>query len=320
MIRRAAVVLMGFAIVSTSALAGEPPVEDRAGVEAVTAEFVRAFDAGDAKAVAALFTEGARIEADGEPAVEGRDAVERRFAEIFSAEPGRTLVVKTESLRFLGADAAVEEGSAAITTPSDVEGAPGEVARSRYTATYVRKDGRWLQDSIHDRPAPEAERSPRERLAELEWLIGEWVDEDDDALVHTACEWADGGAFLIRKFRVESDHKDVMTGHQRIGWDPSLKQFRSWTFDSEGGFSQAVWSHDPGDDRWIAKSTGVLPDGRTATATNVVTRLGRDLLLWTSTDRTVGGGALPDSETITLARRPPRPTPDPSAAIKGTQP
>lgn len=319
MIRGAAMVLASTAIVATSALAGEPPAEDRAAIEAVTAEFVRAFDAGDAKAVAALFTEGARIEADGEPAVEGRDAIERRFAEMFSDEPGRTIAVKADSLRFLGTDAALEEGSAAVTSPPDVEGAPGEVVHSRYMVAYVRKDGRWLQDCIHDHPAPEAQATAHERLAELEWLIGEWVDEDDAARVHTACEWADGGAFLVRKYRVESDRKDVMTGHQRIGWDPRLKQFRSWTFDSEGGFSQAVWSHDPSDGRWIAKSTGVMPDGRAATATNVVTRLGRDLILWTSTDRTMGGRALPDSETITLARRPPRPTPDP-AAPRGTQP
>lgn len=324
MFRRAGTFLSAVAIGSATALAAEPPATDRAAVEAVVAEFVRAFDAGDAKAVAALFTEGARIEAEGSPPIEGREAIERRFAERFAEGLGQTIVVKTESLRFLGSDAAVEEGSAAIATPSGPEGEPAEVVRSRYTAAYVRKDGRWLQDSIHDYPgADDADKSPRERLADLEWLIGEWIDEDDDARVHTTCEWADGGAFLVRKYRVEVDRKDVMTGLQRIGWDPRLKQFRSWTFDSGGGFSEAVWSREPDADRWIAKTTGVLTDGRTVSATNILTRAGRDILLWASVDRTLGGRALPDAETITLVRRPPQPAPVTSnqpASSRGTQP
>lgn len=324
MSRRAGTFFAGILIGSASTLAAEPPAADRAVVEAVVAEFVRAFDAGDAKAVAALFTEGARIEAEGSPPIEGREAIEASFADRFAEGLGQTIVVKTECLRFLGADAAVEEGSAAITTPPDSEGEPAEVARYKYTAAYVRKDGRWLQDSIHDYPAAaDAQKTPRERLAELEWLIGEWIDEDDAARVHTACEWADGGAFLVRKYRVEVDRKDVMTGLQRIGWDARLKQFRSWTFDSEGGFSEAVWSRDPGADRWVVKTTGVLTDGRTATATNLLTRSGRDVLTWASVDRTLGGRALPDAETITLVRRPPQPAPVTSnqpASPRGTQP
>ena len=315
---RAAAAFSGFVILSASALAGEPPPAERAAIEAVVAEFVRAFDAGDAAAVAALFTEDARIETEGSPAIQGREAIGRRFAERFAESPGQSIVVKTDSVRLLGPDAALEEGSAAITTPSDSPGEPAEVARYKYTAAYVRRDGRWLQDCIHDYPeAPDPDATPRERLAELAWLVGDWIDEDDSARVHTHCDWDEAGAFLIRKFRVQVGSEDVLTGHQRIGWDPRSKQFRSWTFDSHGGFAEATWSRDPGADRWVVKSSGVLADGRTASATNVLSREGRDVLLWSSLDRTVGGRALPDAETVTLVRRPPQPRP---ADAKPSQP
>ena len=40
-------------------------------------------------------------------------------------------------------------------------------------------------------------------------------------------------------------------GTQRIGWDPVAGQFRSWDFDSQGGYSEGLWSRDG--DRWIIK-------------------------------------------------------------------
>ena len=99
--------------------------------------------------------------------------------------------------------------------------------------------------------------------------------------------------------------KASTTGTQRIGWDPRQKQIRSWVFDSDGGFSEGFISRDG--ERWVMKSTGVLKDGRTASATNVLTRVNRDTMKWTSVDRTLGAEVLPDAEEITLVRTPPQP-------------
>ena len=98
-----------------------------------------------------------------------------------------------------------------------------------------------------------------------------------------------------------------MSGSQLIGWDPRLKQIRSWVFDSDGGFSEALWSRDG--DRWVIKSIGVVKDGRAASATNILTRVNRDTIRWTSVDRTIGSEVLPDAEEITLVRKPPQPRP-----------
>lgn len=281
---------------------------DEAAIRALVVEFTRAFNAGDAKAVAVLFTDQARIATEGGETVEGRSAVEKLFAGSFEANPGQTIVVNTESLRLLGSEAALEEGIATITVPttSDAD-ADGRAETSRYSAAYVKKDGKWLQDSIHDYPMIDAsvEKTAHDHLKELEWLVGEWMDEDDEAEVQTSCDWSDGRSYLLRTYKVKVQGRFGTSGVQRIGWDPRLNQFRSWVFDSEGGFSEGLWSRDG--DRWIIKTTGVLKDGRAVSATNVLTRLNRDALRWGSIDRTLGNNALPDAEDAVLVRKPPSP-------------
>ena len=140
---------------------------------------------------------------------------------------------------------------------------------------------------------------------ELDWLVGEWVDESDEAVVHTTCQWSDNQAFLLRSFRLRVRGKDEMSGTQRIGWDPRLKQIRSWVFDSDGGFSEGLWTRDG--ERWVIKTAGVLKDGRSASATNILTRINRDHARWASVDRTLGGEVLADAEEIALVRTPPQP-------------
>ena len=129
---------------------------DEAAIRALVVEFTRAFNAGDAKAVAALFTENARIATEAGDSVEGRQAIEKLFSESFAASPDQVIVVKTNSLRMLGSEAAIEEGTATITVPSAGDDGDARSVSSRYSAAYVKKDGKWLQDDIHDYPMLEA--------------------------------------------------------------------------------------------------------------------------------------------------------------------
>jgi uncharacterized protein (TIGR02246 family) len=317
-----ALIAMTSCTIGTPRLWSAPPVEPPAGtpvhsdsrgqdetiLRGLVAEFTRAFNAGDARAVAALFTQDARITTLGGKTIEGRDAIEKVFAGSFENTSGQTIEVKTESLRFLGPDAAIEEGIATISPPR-AEGGPAQPAEgTRYSAAYVRRDGRWLQDSIRDYATVTSDESrPGENLKELEWLIGDWIDESDEGEVHTTCRWAENLALLQRSFQVKIRGKSEMSGSQLIGWDPRLKQIRSWVFDSDGGFSESLWSRDG--ERWVIKSSGVVKDGRAASATNVLTRVNRDTVRWTSVDRTLGSEVLPDAEEITLVRKPPAPRP-----------
>ncbi len=218
-------------------VAGEVRADDEQALRAVVTESTRAFNAGDVKAVASLFSENARLVTLTGRVVNGRAAIEQLFASSFAEYPGQTIEVKTESLRFLGADSALEEGTATITSPS-VPGDPaGSSETNRYSVAYVKRDGKWLQDSLRDYPLAESalELTAHQHLQELEWLIGDWVDESDEAEVHTNCRWSVNQSFLLRSFQVRIRGQAAMSGSQRIGWDPRFKQIRSWVFDSDGG-------------------------------------------------------------------------------------
>ena len=83
--------------------------------------------------------------------------------------------------------------------------------------------------------------------------------ESDDAIVSTTCKWADGGHFLVRDFSIQTKGKAVLSGTQRIGWDPLKKQFKTWIFDSEGGHAEGYWTRNG--DQWTIKLEGVRQDG-----------------------------------------------------------
>ncbi|MFO0953794.1 MAG: SgcJ/EcaC family oxidoreductase [Isosphaeraceae bacterium] len=271
--------------------------KDEAAVKAADEAFVLAYNKGDAKALAALFTEDAEVvEANGDR-YEGRDLIEKSFADTFEGVKGAKLSLEIDTIRLISPDVAKEEGRS-IVTPK--EGAP--VSRL-YTVLYVKRDGRWLISSVREEDDPGV--SAHERLMDLAWMVGVWLDESEASVVKFDCKWSDDGNFLLRDVTVHRQGKPVMKVAQRIGWDPVTKQVRSWEFDSDGGFGEGRWTRDG--DRWVVKHTGTLADGTTASATNVMTRMRADLVRWVSADRIVGDAAVPEEESYVLVRTPPPP-------------
>ena len=156
------------------------------------------------------------------------------------------------------------------------------------------------------RDLSDEESTAEDELTQLDWLVGEWVDESPDALVGTSYRWTDNRRFLLSEFTIQIGGRAAMKGSQRIGWDPSAKRLRSWVFDSEGGFGEGVWSKSG--NQWIAKMTGVTSDGKTASSTNVITGASpRTVGTWLLRDRIVGGEVEPDVEPFPIVRKPPMP-------------
>lgn len=282
-----------------------PPInpsreEDRQALAELLARFTEAYNASDASALSALFTEDAEIVGDDGTVTEGRTAIAERFAATFAEDPDARITIEPLSIRFLTADSAWEKGVARLSR------GPGETPEvTEYSVLYVRRDGKWLHAIIRDEPAVPA--THHEQLRRLEWMVGEWFNESDDAVVSTTCRWTDDGNFLVREFDVRIVGEVALRGTQRIGWDPLLGQFRTWVFDSEGGFAEGLMSSDGS--QWLVKSTGVRPDGQAVTATTIITPLDADRVAWQVSDRTVGGEALPDIDQFILVRKPPAPTP-----------
>jgi uncharacterized protein (TIGR02246 family) len=271
--------------------------DDRAIREAIDA-FTKAFREGNAKAIVGLFSEdGEAVDAEGNT-IHGRSALEEHYAGRIAEAPGDKLDITVQAISFLAPGVAQVSGSTQV-TPSDGTAPFG----SGYVAILTKREARWLLASV--REVPEKDLTPHEHLKELEWLVGDWVQESDEAVVSTSVAWSDNGNFLLRSFDVRIKGKPALTGTQRIGWDPLTKQLKSWVFDSSGGYGDALWMRQG--NQWVVKATGVRPDGRVATATQVLTYVTKDSLRWKSIDRTLGSDISQDIDEIGMVRKPPRP-------------
>jgi uncharacterized protein (TIGR02246 family) len=263
---------------------------DRQAIRKATRDLARAFGKGDAKAVAAFWTpEGEYIGPDGEP-LRGRKAIARAYAKFFAADKGLELELKPESIRFVGSDAAVEEGVAVRRWP----GAKGQ-ATSRYSTLHVRQKGKWLRAIVRESAEPE-----QASLKDVAWLVGSWQASGKDREARLRFEWAEGKAFLRCRFTLKEKGKEAVSGMQIIGKDPVEGGLRSWVFDSTGGFGEGAWSREG--QTWVIESTGTHADGTVTEATNLLTPQGKDAFTWQSVDRSADGEEKPDTDPVKVTR------------------
>lgn len=280
----------------TKQVADVEPAKNEAAIRKTVEQFVVAYNARDAKAVANLFLSEAQIVGDDDHTTQGRANIEALFAGVFEESPQTMIEVTIESIRFIGSSLAVETGSTKTTS------APGETPeRGRYTVLHVLKDGKWSMGLVRDMPV---EPSHRDHLQALAWLVGDWIDESRDGVVKTSCRWSDNQSFLLQEVTVRQAGRDVMKISQRIGWDPLTKRFKAWMFDDEGGYGESSWT--PTETGWLIKATSVRNDGSTTSATNHIEPTSLDRYVFRSVDRVVGNEVVPDIE-VTVVKQPPSP-------------
>jgi uncharacterized protein (TIGR02246 family) len=270
---------------------------DEQEVRQAVTKFVELYNEHNAKGLADLYAEDARVVFRDGTEVDGRKEIARSFEEAFAETPTSAISVVVESIRFLTSEVAVEEGFS-----SDFPDGETQAARSRYTVVHLKKDGQWTMQST--RIEEEESLSAYRDLQALEWLVGDWIDEGRTENVESSYRWDEGKSFLLEEFKVIRQGVVVLKGTQRIGWDPQAKQIRSWVFDSAGGFGEATWAQV--DEAWVCKAKGVSADGATTSATRILDRAADNRVIWTSQDRIAGSDALPDI-TITMVRKSPEP-------------
>jgi len=270
-------------------------VADEASIRKAVEDYVAAFNGGDAKKLAGMWSPEAVYTnpVSGEQVV-GREAIEKQFASIFAASEGAKLAATTNSVQFISPGVAVENGTAKVMRPEQ------EPEESEYTAVYVKRDGQWLLDRVTEEDVPVV-KSNYEHLKELEWMIGTWVDGDDRASVVTTCQWTKNRNFITRMFSLTVRDRIDVSGMQIVGWDPAAKQIRSWVFDSDGGFGEGVWSKK--DKAWHIHATGTAPDGGQSSSVNILTLVDDNTFTWQSVNRQAGGELLPNVDEVVVVRQ-----------------
>jgi uncharacterized protein (TIGR02246 family) len=260
------------------------PTQEEQAVRAAANEYLAALAKGDARAIADLWTaDGEFIDASGDAHSPGELAAEMKQAA--AADPRPQSKITASKIRFLTPDVAVEDGASEVLWP----GADTPL-RGHFHATWVKKSGRWRLATLCEISDPAA-AAPN--LAELDWMVGTWTAVSGDANLESTVRWNETGKFLLRETKAVQAGK-VLRSSQRIGWDPLSDALKSWSFDAEGGHAEGVWTKDG--DSWVEQASGVLPDGRTASATAIITFDGKDRYVRKLVDARIDGAPIPDQE------------------------
>jgi len=151
-------------------------------------------------------------------------------------------------------------------------------------------------------PAPREATDRASPLDTLDWLVGNWVADDDEISAEFSCNFTKNDAFLLRSFRIAAKDDVRMSGMQVIAWDPAQKTIRSWTYDSAGGFGEETWSQSG--NRYTIRAKYTLPDGGRASAIHVMTYVNDDKATWKSVNREIDGAFQPDIDEVVLVRKP----------------
>jgi uncharacterized protein (TIGR02246 family) len=286
------------AAASSEAAAPATP-EPEAELKSYLGQYLDAFNKGDAKAAAALWADDAVWHSDtAGSAITGRDAIEASLAEVFAAKPGLRLSTQIERTHVITDGVISLEGTTTTSGPGE------EPSVSAFTAVVKKTDDDWRLCDVHEYATPVA-LVPGAKLQELAFLVGEWQDDSEGASVSTnvstVVRWGAGESFLVRSYVISGDDGEpVLQGTQVIGWDPRAEKFRSWQFDSDGGFGEGVWSR--AGDEWVGRLTETLADGSLASATQVIRLVDADTLEVATVGREVAGEPQPSSEPVRVKR------------------
>ena len=278
-------------------VAAEPErrVSDEATIRKAVKSYVAAFNRGDAKAVAGHWSgQGVYVDPSGRR-FQGREAIQKEYESYFSETTGQRIELGRPSIRFLAPSVALEEGTARVSRAGEPPTA------TSYLAIHVKQGRAWKLDSVRETVVAAAEPSHHEHLEQLQWLIGTWIDRDENSTIETVCEWTKNKNFITRSFAVSIKDRIEIEGTQVVGWDPEAKAVRSWMFDSEGGFGSALWSRS--ENRWTIKASRTLAGGEKASSVNILTRVDRNTMKWKSIGREVDGELLPNIDEVTVVRK-----------------
>ena len=280
---------------ANSATTTTPPQATEEEAIRETAEaYTSAFNKGDAKGVAALWTVNCEYIDESGRETRGRDAIEREYAELFRAKPGVHVETSVSSVKILGPAVAMEEGTTILKSPQDKF-----ISRGYYDVIHVKESGKWLMASVRELLSPSA--AVRPKLVDLEWLIGAWTTEQGSKKAELTFKWIVDKKFIELSYKVQDKKGNPRSGAQIIGQDPSSGELVSWSFFANGGSGHGRWR--PFQKGWIIDSFGRMPDGTHTVSTYLISRPDENTLGWKSVNRRIAGKRLKDTEAVVLKRK-----------------
>jgi uncharacterized protein (TIGR02246 family) len=268
--------------------------QDETAIRKAIESYVAAYNSGDAPAVASHWSRDGSYRTQTGEYAKGPDKIKAALEKFFADNKGVQLKAAVFDVQLESGNRAIVKGFAVVSRPGE------ENDEVLFTATNVKENGKWKLFKVEE----EETSVPLDTIAqlgELEWLIGDWVDQDEDSSVETTFRWAKDYAFITGTFRVRVGDRVDLEGSQMIGWDPVAKKIRSWIFDNKAGFGEGEWSKSG--NTWTVNVKSVLGTGQKASSINIYTYLDPNSFGWQSIGREVQGELLPDIDQVTVVRK-----------------
>jgi uncharacterized protein (TIGR02246 family) len=243
-----------------------PMSADEQAIRAAGEAYRAAFAKGDVEAVAAFWTKNADLVDQSGHAYKVQAVLERARQLLSDGgnipQPQRKS--ETLSIRFITPDVALEDGA------FERSGAgPDESHEGRYTAVWVKRDGKWLLDG--ERESPVRAEVVDDPLPQLAWMVGEWTATGAEESADITCSWGPNKTYLLRQITLKPKSGPAISATQWIGWDPVQEKVRSFLFDSRGGFNEGKWTNE--EDAWVVHTRGIMRDGHRSEATMLYSRI-----------------------------------------------
>ena len=268
--------------------------QDETAIRKFVESYVVAYNSGDASAAASHWSRNGSYRTQTGEYAKGPDKIRAALEKFFAENKGIQVKAALFDVQVQSADRAIVKGFAVFSRPGE------ESDEVLFTATNVKEKGTWKLLKVEE----EETSVPLDtiaKLGELEWLIGDWVDQDESGSVETTFRWTKDYAFISGTFRVTAGDRVDLEGTQVIGWDPVAKRIRSWIFDTEAGFAEGEWSK--AGNTWTVKVRNTLGTGEKASSINIYTYVDPNSFTWQSVGREVDGELLPDIDEVTVVRK-----------------
>ena len=262
---------------------------DEKAIKAALASYTAAFNKGELDGLLQCVAADADFIDDKGRQCTGKAALADLLKRALVDFKGYKLTAALTSLHFLKPDVAIADGTVDLTAPD------GTIGTGQFVTTWTKTNGKWLLSGIRDLAASRAaSESVSPKLKQLEWLVGDWVQENPRSSVTINGRWALHQSFLVLEYAVTEKEEEDLSVVQYFAWDSMRGVITSWFFDSRGGYGGGDWARKG--NTWTAEWKGVLPEGRTGSSFNTLKFIDDKSFLFRSVDREIDGVPMADME------------------------
>jgi uncharacterized protein (TIGR02246 family) len=250
-------------------------------------DFEKAFAAGDATVISAMWTsDGSLIDESGQR-MQGRSQIQKYYEQFFTTSGPQKIAVEIRSINFPSDSLAVEEGMTKL----------GNKSFSYYSALHLKQNGKWQMANVVEFPGSNSPTYPSGNLKDLSWLAGNWTAtrKDSNTKEHFQVRPL-GKAFLSCRFFSDKDELDSL---EIIGMNQA-GQIISWTYNADGGYAIGRWINRG--NNWSILSKSYEAGGKIGRALYLLNKAGADKFSWKSQSRMIDQMRLADSAAIEVIR------------------